>query len=56
MVMQRDFYILAALSAVLIVLVFALTKFKFKRALFVAAGIALVGSYILYMGLLSGVV
>ena len=55
-VMQRDFYFLAALSVVFILLTFALTKFKFKRAFFVAAGIALVGSYILYMGLLSGVV
>jgi cation:H+ antiporter len=55
-VMQRDFYILAALSAVFILLAFALTQFEFKRILFRTAGIVLVSSYILYMGLLSGVV
>jgi cation:H+ antiporter len=55
-VLQRDFYILAALSIAFILLAFALTKLEFKRTLFAAAGIILVSSYVLYMGVLSGIV
>ena len=53
-VLERDFYILASLSLVFILLAFALTKLQFKRALFATAGIVLVSSYVLYMGVLSG--
>jgi len=55
-VLERDFYILASLSLVFILLAFALTKLQFKRALFATAGIVLVSSYVLYMGVLSGIV
>jgi len=55
-VLERDFYILASLSLVFILLAFALTKLQFKRALFASAGIVLVSSYVLYMGVLSGIV
>ena len=55
-VLQRDFYILAALSIAFIMFAFALTKLEFKRTLFAAAGIILVSSYVLYMGVLSGIV
>ena len=55
-VMQRDFNILALLSVTFILLTFSLTKFKFIRGLFVTAGIILISSYILYIGILSGIV
>ena len=55
-VMERDFSILAILSLAFILLAVALTKLKFNRSLYVAAGIILVSSYTLYIATLSGVV
>ena len=55
-VMQRDFNILAVLSVAFILLTFLLTKLKFRKSLFMTAGIILISSYILYIGILSGVV
>jgi Ca2+/Na+ antiporter len=55
-VMERDFSILAILSLVFILLAVALTKLKFNRGLFLAAGIILVSSYTLYIATLSGIV
>jgi cation:H+ antiporter len=55
-VMERDFSILAILSLAFILLAVALTKLKFNRSLYVAAGIILVISYTLYIATLSGVV
>ena len=55
-VMERDFTILAILSLAFIVLAFSLTKVNFRRSLFLTSGIVLVSSYILYIGVLSGVV
>jgi hypothetical protein len=55
-VMERDFSILAILSLVFILLAIALTKLKFRRSLYIAAGIILVSSYVLYIAALSGVV
>ena len=55
-VMQRDFYILAVMSVVFILLALALTKIKFKRSIFAISGVVLVSSYIIYIGSLSGIV
>ena len=55
-VMERDFSILAILSLVFILLAVALTKLKFNRGLYFAAGIILVSSYALYIATLSGIV
>ena len=56
MVMQRDFYILLALSLVFVLLAIVLTKLKFKKIVFSMSGIILIASYILYIGTLSGIV
>jgi cation:H+ antiporter len=55
-VMERDFSILAIQSLAFILLAVALTKLKFRRSLYIAAGIILVSSYVLYIAALSGVV
>jgi len=55
-VMERDFNILAILSLAFILLAVALTKLKFSKSLYVAAGIILVSSYTLYIATLSGIV
>ena len=55
-VMERDFSILAILSLVFILLAVALTKLKFNRSFYVAAGIILFSSYTLYIATLSGIV
>jgi cation:H+ antiporter len=55
-VMERDFSILAILSLAFILLAFTLTKLKFKRSIYIAAGIILVSSYVLYIAALSGIV
>jgi cation:H+ antiporter len=56
MVMQRDFYILLALSMAFIVLAVVLTKFHFRKNVFLISGVILITSYILYISALSGVV
>jgi cation:H+ antiporter len=56
MVMQRDFYILLALSIVFILLAVALTKLKFRKNIFSISGILLIASYVLYISALSGIV
>ena len=56
MVMQRDFYILLALSLVFVLLAIVLTKFKFRKIIFSLSGVILIASYILYIGTLSGIV
>ena len=55
-VMQRDFYILLALSMVFILLVVALTKLKFRKNIFSISGVLLIASYVLYISALSGIV
>ena len=55
-VLQRDFFILAALSAVFILLAVALARLQFRRVIFVTAGVVLINGYMFYMGILSGVV
>ncbi|MAJ44674.1 MAG: calcium:sodium antiporter [Candidatus Marinimicrobia bacterium] len=55
-VMQRDFYILVILSLMFLMLSIALTKFKFQKVVFMAAGVVLILSYILYICILSGVI
>ena len=55
-VMERDFSILAILSLAFILLAISLTKLKFKRSLYMGAGIILVSSYLLYIAALSGIV
>ena len=55
-VMERDFSILAILSLSFILLAISLTKLKFKRSLYMGAGIILVSSYLLYIAALSGIV
>ena len=55
-VMERDFSILAILSLAFILLAISLTKLKFKRSLYMGAGIILVSSYLLYIAVLSGIV
>ena len=56
MVMQRDFYILLALSLVFILLAVVLTKFRFRKNIFSISGVALIASYILYISALSGII
>tara|TARA_Y100000996_G_scaffold405941_1_gene381713 strand:+ start:385 stop:1326 length:942 start_codon:yes stop_codon:yes gene_type:complete len=55
-VMTRDFSILMILSIAFILLTVSLTKLKFKRSLYLIAGIILVSSYLLYIAILSGIV
>ncbi len=55
-VMVRDFSILVILSIAFILLTVSLTKLKFKRSLYLVAGIILVSSYLLYIAILSGIV
>ncbi len=55
-VMQRDFYILLALSMVFILLAVALTKLKFRKNIFSISGALLIASYVLYISALSGIV
>ena len=56
MVMQRDFYILLALSIAFIVLAVVLTKLQFRKNVFSISGVILIASYILYISALSGIV
>jgi cation:H+ antiporter len=56
MVMQRDFYILLALSIVFILLAVALTKLKFRKNIFLISGVLLIASYVLYISALSGII
>ena len=56
LIMQRDFSILAVLSFVFILLATSLSKLKFRRIFYMAAGIILVAGYILYIATLSGVI
>ena len=56
LIMQRDFFILAVLSLVFILLATSLSKLKFRRSFYVTAGIILVTGYILYIATLSGVI
>ena len=56
MVMQRDFYILLALSVAFILLAVALTKLQFRKNVFSISGVILITSYILYISALSGIV
>ena len=55
-VMERDFLILLGLSLVFILLATALSKMKFRRIIYSVSGVALIASYILYIGSLSGIV
>ena len=55
-VMQRDFYILLALSMVFILLAVALTKLKFIKNIFSISGVLLIASYVLYISALTGIV
>ena len=56
MVMQRDFYILLALSMVFILLAVVLTKLKFRKNIFSISGVLLIASYVLYISALSGII
>jgi cation:H+ antiporter len=56
MVMQRDFYILLALSIVFILLAVVLTKFQFRKNIFLISGVVLIASYTLYISALSGII
>ena len=56
MVMQRDFYILLALSMVFILLAVILTKLKFRKNIFSISGVVLIASYVLYISTLSGII
>ena len=56
MVMQRDFYILLALSMVFILLAVVLTKLKFRKNIFSISGVVLIASYVLYISALSGII
>jgi len=55
-VMQRDFYILLALSMVFILLAVILTKLQFRKNIFSISGVVLVASYVLYISTLSGII
>jgi len=55
-VMQRDFYILLALSMVFILLAVILTKLKFRKNIFSISGVILIASYVLYISALSGII
>jgi len=56
MVMQRDFYILLALSMVFILLAVVLTKLRFRKNVFSISGVVLIASYVLYISALSGII
>jgi cation:H+ antiporter len=56
MVMQRDFYILLALSMVFILLAVILTKLKFRKNIFSISGVVLIASYVLYISALSRII
>jgi len=56
MVMQRDFYILLALSMVFILLAVILTKLRFRKNIFSISGVVLIASYVLYISALSGII
>ena len=56
MVMQRDFYILLALSMVFILLAVILTKLQFRKNIFSISGVVLIASYVLYISALSGII
>ena len=55
-VMERDFYILSAMSIIFIILAIALTKIGFRKSIFSVSGIFLISSYILYLSVLSGII
>ncbi|MDA9601185.1 calcium/sodium antiporter [Pseudomonadota bacterium] len=55
-VMQRDFYILLALSMVFILLAVILTKLQFRKNIFLISGVALIASYVLYISTLSRII
>ena len=55
-VMQRDFYILLALSMVFILLAIVLTKVQFRKNIFSISGVVLIASYVLYISALSGII
>ena len=55
-VLQRDFSILSILSLAFILLAVSLTKLKFRRGLYMTAGIILISGYVLYIATLSGVI
>ena len=55
-VMQRDFYILLALSMVFILLAVILTKLKFRKNIFSISGVILIASYVIYISALSGII
>ena len=55
-VMQRDFYILLALSMVFILLAVILTKLRFRKNIFSISGVVLIASYVIYISALSGIV
>jgi len=56
MVMQRDFYILLALSMIFILLAVVLTKLQFRKNIFSISGVILIASYVLYISALSGII
>jgi cation:H+ antiporter len=56
MIMQRDFYILLALSMVFILLAVVLTKLQFRKNIFSISGVVLIASYVLYISTLSGII
>ena len=56
MVMQRDFYILLALSMIFILLAVVLTKLQFRKNIFLISGVVLIASYVLYISALSGII
>ena len=55
-VLQRDFSILSILSLAFILLAVSLTKLKFRRGLYMTAGVILISSYVIYIATLSGVI
>jgi cation:H+ antiporter len=55
-VLQRDFSILSILSLAFILLAVSLTKLKFRRGLYMTAGVILISGYVLYIATLSGIV
>ena len=55
-VMERDFYILSAMSIIFIILAIVLTKMEFRKSIFSVSGIFLISSYMLYLSVLSGII
>ena len=55
-VLQRDLSILSILSLAFILLAVSLTRLKFRRGLYMTAGVILISSYVLYIATLSGVI